>query len=109
MDLSDGQVNCRTAVPGDGLTAGGISFLVFSNFMIIDRYMPGLLRVIFGRVSPLKAIEMMDTAAAAPQPSAHADQTPIPLLPAPETITSAPLPKLAVPPFRRRRLSPGRP
>jgi hypothetical protein len=41
MDLSDGQVNCRTAVPGDGLTADGIRYLVFSNFTIMDRYMPG--------------------------------------------------------------------
>jgi hypothetical protein len=107
MDLSDGQVNCRTAVPGDGLTAGGISFLVFSNFMIMDRYLPGLLSVIYGKTSPLKAIEMVDAAASSPQPSVDSQGHDMPLVPVPAPAESAPFPKLTVHAARRRRLFPG--
>ena len=110
MDLSDGHVNCRTAVPGDGLTSGGISFLIFSNFMIMDRYMPGLLSVIYGKTSPLRAIEMVETnSAASPPPENGPDlQTVVsPPPPSLEPAASASTPAIISPLARRRRLFPG--
>ena len=110
MDLSDGQVNCRTAVPGDGLTSGGISFLVFSNFMIMDRFLPGLLSVIYGKTSPLKAIEMAETdSAASAPPEKEADSHAV-VAPPPPSLKpggNAPIPAIRSPLARRRRLFPG--
>jgi hypothetical protein len=56
MDLSDGQVICRTTVPTRGVTRQGIEYLVHGNFSAIDRYLPGLLKVIYGQASPRRAV-----------------------------------------------------
>jgi hypothetical protein len=110
MDLSDGQVNCRTAVPGDGLTPGGISFLVFANFMVMDRFMPGLLSVIYGKTSPLKAIEMLETDSTASSPPENEADSQAVVAPPPPSLKAAgktPIPTKRSPLARRRRLFPG--
>jgi hypothetical protein len=67
-----------------------------------------LLSVVYGKVSPVKAIEMVEAAAAAPPADGDADERETPLLPAPEANGSAPVLKRTVSATRRRRLFPGR-
>jgi len=59
MDYADGQVCFRASVFLCGLQATPefIKQMAFANFAAMDRYLPGLLAVVYGKASPKKAIK----------------------------------------------------
>jgi hypothetical protein len=63
MDFNDGEVRYKTSidVEGDTLTAALIKQMVYSNVIIMDRYLPGIMRVIYGNASPLEEIERIES------------------------------------------------
>ncbi|MCB9529439.1 MAG: YbjN domain-containing protein [bacterium] len=58
MDFSDGEVRYKTSldVEGDRLTVALVRQLVIANVMMMDRYLPGLMAVTYGDVTPAAAI-----------------------------------------------------
>ena len=65
LDFSDGEVRYRTSIDVEGgeLTHTMIKNLVYSNCTIMDRYLPGLLKVVFGNARPRLAVEEVERAA----------------------------------------------
>ena len=59
MDFEDGDIRCRTSidVEGDRLTPALVSNLVSTNIVLIDYYFPGIMKVIYGGVSPEEVIK----------------------------------------------------
>ena len=57
MDFSDGEVRYKTAIAvEDGqLTQAMIKKMVYANVMSMDRFLPGILSLIAGEVSPAEA------------------------------------------------------
>jgi len=62
MDFEDGEVRYQTgiAVEGDRLTPALIKRLVHSNMYLIDLFFPAILKVIYGGVSPEKAVKEIE-------------------------------------------------
>jgi hypothetical protein len=62
MDHSDGEVRYKTSidVEGDQLTAALVKQLVYANVIIMDRYLPGILAVIYGEADPASEIEKIE-------------------------------------------------
>lgn len=62
MNYNDGEIRYRTSVDveGDRLNAVLIKNVVYANVVMMDRYLPGILSVIFGGMSPEKAIQMIE-------------------------------------------------
>jgi len=62
MDFEDGEVSCQTGidVEGDRLTPALINGLVHGNVYLIDLYFPAILKVIYGGVSPEKALKEVE-------------------------------------------------
>lgn len=58
MDYSDGEVRYKTSldVEGDQLTKALMKQLVYANVLIMERYLPGLLKVTYGELSPEAAV-----------------------------------------------------
>lgn len=58
LDYDDGEIRYKTSidVEGDTLTPALIKQMVYANVIIMDRYLPGLLKVIFGSATPLEII-----------------------------------------------------
>jgi hypothetical protein len=58
LDLRDGEIRYKTSidVEGDSLSRALLEQLVYANLTIIDRYLPGLMSVIYGNISPEDAI-----------------------------------------------------
>jgi hypothetical protein len=58
MNLDDGEVRYKTSldVEGDRLSPALIRQVVYSNIFVTDRYLPGLMSVIYGSQSPADAI-----------------------------------------------------
>jgi hypothetical protein len=58
MDFSDGEVRYKTAMAvEDGeLTQAMIKKMVYANVMSMDRYLPGIMSVIYGGASPADAL-----------------------------------------------------
>jgi hypothetical protein len=54
LDFNDGEVRYKTSidVEGDTLRAPLIKQMVYANVMILDRYLPGILRVCYGDGDP---------------------------------------------------------
>lgn len=63
MDFNDGEVRYKTSidVENDRLVAPLVSNLVYANVWTMDRYLPGLLSVAYGDVSPLEAIQKVES------------------------------------------------
>ncbi|BAT52097.1 hypothetical protein NOS3756_10280 [Nostoc sp. NIES-3756] len=63
LDFSDGEISYKTSidVEGDRLTTALIQRLVYANVMMMDEYLPGILSVIYGNVSPEEAIAKIET------------------------------------------------
>lgn len=59
MDYSDGQVCFRTSMIMDGVqpTVDLIKEVALANFSTMDRYLPGLMSVMYGKARPKAAIE----------------------------------------------------
>ncbi|MEQ8673649.1 MAG: YbjN domain-containing protein [Aggregatilineales bacterium] len=62
MDYVDGEVRYKTSidVEGDDLSFALIKQMVYANVIIMDRYLPGLMQVIFGSSSPLEVIQNIE-------------------------------------------------
>ena len=78
MDWSDGQVVFRTSVPvvNETVSEGTLGHLVWANCMIMDRYLPGLMTVAFGRTSPKRAIARAEEEPKTPRKAAKNKETP---------------------------------
>jgi hypothetical protein len=62
MDLDDGQLRFKTSidVEGDALSPALMHNLVYSNVVLMDEYMPGLMQVIFANVNAAAAIAAIE-------------------------------------------------
>jgi hypothetical protein len=58
MDYSDGEVSFKTSAPTKSIEPDKefIKTLAISNFSSMERYLPGLMGVAFGKVSPIDAV-----------------------------------------------------
>jgi hypothetical protein len=62
LDLSDGEIRYKTSidVKGDRLSSALCKQLVYTNLAMMDRYLPGMMAVIYGDVSPELAIAQIE-------------------------------------------------
>lgn len=62
LDYSDGEVRYKTSidVEGDDLSAALVRQLVYANVIVMDRYLPGLMAVIYGEANPTAEIEKIE-------------------------------------------------
>lgn len=62
MDFEDGEVRCKTSVDVEGgtLTPQMVKSLSYCCCMLMDRYLPGLMKVAFGEVMPEAAIREIE-------------------------------------------------
>jgi hypothetical protein len=59
MDYADGEIRYKTSldVENDRLSDAIMRNLVYANLWTMDRYLPGILSVIYGDVTPVEAIQ----------------------------------------------------
>ena len=59
MDFSDGEIRYKTSlnVENDQLSSPIIRNLVYANLWTMDRYLAGILSVIYGDIDPMEAIK----------------------------------------------------
>jgi hypothetical protein len=62
MDFSDGEVRYKTSVDADGgcLTPQMIRTIVYVNVMMMDKYLPGIMSVVYTDVSPEEAVAQIE-------------------------------------------------
>jgi hypothetical protein len=62
MDLSDGEIRYKTSidVEGDELTSALIRQIVYYNVMTMNKYLPGLMSVLYANVQPEQAIRQIE-------------------------------------------------
>ncbi len=62
MDFEDGEIRYKTSidVEGDRLTPPLVANLVNANILTIDQYFPGIMKVVYGGVSPEEAIQSIE-------------------------------------------------
>jgi hypothetical protein len=62
MDLNDGEVRYKTSidVEGDELTPALLRNLAYTNVKTMDRYLPGLMSVMYGALTSEQAIHMVE-------------------------------------------------
>ena len=65
MDFSDGELRYKTSIDvEDGvLTQEMIRKLVYSNVMMMDKYLPGIMSIIYAGTSPAEALARIQQAA----------------------------------------------
>lgn len=58
LDYADGEIRYKTSidVEGDSLTAPLVKQMVYANVLIMDRYLPGILSVVYGDADPAEEI-----------------------------------------------------
>jgi hypothetical protein len=58
MDWSDGEIRYKTSidVEGDRLSPALVQQMVYTNVLMMDRYLPGIMQVLYGNVSPADAV-----------------------------------------------------
>jgi hypothetical protein len=58
MDWSDGEIRYKTSidVEGDRLSPALVQQMVYANVLMMDRYLPGIMQVLYGNVSPADAV-----------------------------------------------------
>jgi len=63
MDFEDGEIRYKTSidVEDDSLSCALIKRLVYANVMMMDAYLPGIMSVIYGDVTPLDAISQIES------------------------------------------------
>jgi hypothetical protein len=63
MDYSDGEVRYKTSIDVEGgqLTSQMIKTMVYVNVLTMDKYLPGIMSVIFAEVSPVDAIAKIES------------------------------------------------
>jgi hypothetical protein len=62
MDYNDGEVRFKTSVDveGDELSFALMKRLVYDNVGVMDKYLPGVMAVIYGGASPTEAIAKVE-------------------------------------------------
>jgi hypothetical protein len=62
LDFANGEIRYRTSaeVEDDNLSSALIRRLVYANMMMMDEYLPGIMSVINGNVSPADAITQIE-------------------------------------------------
>ena len=62
MDFSDGEIRYKTSIDVEGgqLTTSMVKTLVYTNVLMMDRYLPGIMSVVYGGVSPAEAIAQVE-------------------------------------------------
>lgn len=62
LDLSDGEVRFKTSidVEGDELTPALIKQMVYANVLTFDKYLPGVMKVMYTDVSALDAVNEIE-------------------------------------------------
>ena len=62
MDFDSGEIHYKTSldVEGDQLSTALVRQLVYANVMIMDQYLPGIMAVLYGKVSPIEAIAQVE-------------------------------------------------
>ena len=62
MDISDGEIRYKTSIDVEGgeLTHVLIRQVVYSNVMTMNKYLPGLMSVLYANVSPEQAIHTIE-------------------------------------------------
>jgi len=62
MDFEDGEIRYKTSidVEDDSLSCALIKRLVYANVMMMDAYLPGIMSVTYGDVTPLDAIAQIE-------------------------------------------------
>lgn len=62
MDLRDGEVRFKTSIDVEGgqLTTKMVKTLVYTNVLMMDRYLPGIMSVIYANVTPEAAIAQIE-------------------------------------------------
>ena len=62
LDFKDGEIRYKTSidVENEKLTSALIKQLVFTNVAMMDKYLPGILSVIYGNASPDEAISQVE-------------------------------------------------
>jgi len=62
LDLSDGEIRYKTSidVEEDRLSVALIRSLVYANVLTMDRYLPGIVSIICGEMSPARAIVQVE-------------------------------------------------
>jgi len=62
QDFSDGEIRYKTSVDVEGceITSSLIKNLVYTNARLMDRYLPGIMKVIYGGATPEVAIKEIE-------------------------------------------------
>jgi hypothetical protein len=62
MNFYDGEIRYKTSldVEGDRLSSTLVKHLVYSNVTSMDKYLPGIMSVIFGNLSPEEVISRVE-------------------------------------------------
>ena len=62
MDLDDGEIRYKTSIDvgGDELSVPLVKNAVYMNVLMMDRYLPGIMAVLYGDVSPAAAIAQIE-------------------------------------------------
>lgn len=62
MDMSDGEVRYKTSidVEGDRLSPALVRQVIYTNVVTMDQYLPGIMSVIYGQMSPLESIAQVE-------------------------------------------------
>lgn len=63
LDYEDGEIRYKTSidVADDRLSPELIRNMVYTNVLVMDRYLPGIMRVIYGQVPALEAIQEVES------------------------------------------------
>ena len=70
LDFDDGEIRYKTSmgVKNNSLDSATIKELVYTNLMMMERYLPGITSVISGKLSPIEAIRPIRQIEILPQP-----------------------------------------
>jgi hypothetical protein len=62
LDMDDGEIRYKTSidVEGDRLSSALVQQLAYANVFTMDRYLPGIMGVIYGPISPDEAIAQVE-------------------------------------------------
>jgi hypothetical protein len=62
LDFASGEIRYKTSidVEGDRLSSALLKQLVYANVMMMDEYLPGIMSVMYGNVSPVEAIAQIE-------------------------------------------------
>jgi hypothetical protein len=62
IDVRDGEIRYKTSVDVEGIepTETFMRGLVYANVLTMDRYLPGIMQVIYAKVSPEEAVKAVE-------------------------------------------------